>query len=143
MSIGTDRTVKKPATGSNTALERSAAWALIVISSIHVVFFGIQVVGYGHLSAWLGGALWGPEVLDVEMSQAQGAFWQLLGSFVVPLVLLSALLLRLLRARVPIPGFIGYGLAVWLLICSAVMEPAGFALGLIPAGMLILAHHRR
>ncbi|MDQ3734343.1 MAG: DUF6463 family protein [Actinomycetota bacterium] len=143
MSIGTDRTVNRPTVASGQALERAAIWALIVISSIHVVFFSIQVVAQGHLSAWLSGQLWGPQVLDVEMSQAQGAFWQLLGSFAIPLLLLSALLLRLIRTDVPIPGFIGYGLAIWLLICSAVLEPSGFPLGLLPAGMLIVAHRRR
>jgi len=32
---------------------------------------------------------------------------------------------------------------VWILVCSAILEPSGFPLGLIPAGMLILAHRRR
>ncbi len=143
MSIGTDTTVNKPSAKSGAVLERAATWALLIISLMHILFFSIQVVSSGHLSAWLSGQLWGPQVLDVELSQAQGAFWQLLGSFAAPLVLLSALLLRLVRTDVPIPGFIGYGLAIWLLICSVVLEPSGFPLGLIPAGMLIIAHRRR
>lgn len=57
--------------------------------------------------------------------------------------LLAALLLGLLRAEVPIPGFVGYVLFAWILVCSAILEPSGFPLGLIPAGMLILAHRRR
>jgi hypothetical protein len=67
----------------------------------------------------------------------------LVASFAVQLLVLSALLLGLLRAEVPIPGYVGYALMVWILVCSAILEPSGFPLGLIPAGMLILAHRRR
>lgn len=116
---------------------------MIVIGGVHAIAFTIQALANGHVASWLSGDLWGSEVWAAEQSQSQAAFWLSLGSLAVPLVLLAAALLALIRADVPIPGSIGYGLAAWVLVCSAVMEPAGFPLGLIPAGMLILAHRRR
>ncbi|MDQ3715661.1 MAG: DUF6463 family protein [Actinomycetota bacterium] len=114
-----------------------------MIGGAHAVGFTIQALVYGHVRNWLSGDLWGTQVWEAEQSQSQAAFWLSLGSLAVPLVLLAAALLALIRADVPIPGSIGYGLTAWVLACSLIMEPSGFPLGVIPAVMLILAHRRR
>ena len=125
--------------GAANKLNRWGARLLIVIAIVHLVFFTAQAFSLGLVRGWFTGELRSPETLQAEMSQSQAAFWQSLGSFAVPLILLAVLVSVLVKANVPVPGFLGYGLGVWVLVCTVILEPSGFPLGLIPVALLITA----
>ncbi len=130
----------KGTTGTAGNLNRWAARLLILISVTHLVVFTGQAFALGFVSGWLTGDLRGLHTLEPEMSQSQAAFWLALGSFAVPIILLAALVNVLVKADLPVPGFVGYGLAGWVVACSVILEPSGFPLGLIPVALLIAAH---
>lgn len=121
-------------------LNRWAARLLILISVGHLMVFTVQAFALGVVPGWFTGELRSLDTLELELSQSQAVFWANLGSFAVPLILLGALVSVLVGADLAVPGFVGYGLGVWVVLCSVILEPTGFPLGLIPAALLIRAH---
>lgn len=73
---------------------------------------------------------------------AGGAFWIVVGSFAVPLLLLGLLIGQLARRGVALPQSVGWGLAVWGVVGAAILQPTPLLIGLVPAMLLIRAVRR-
>jgi hypothetical protein len=114
-------------------------WAgriLVILGVMHLVGLGAQ--NTEHVDDWFTGALWGlPRDQFVEPSGANGAFWIVVGSFAVPLLLLGTLISHLARRGVVVPQSVGWGLAVWCTVGAVILEPTPMLLGLIPAVLLV------
>jgi hypothetical protein len=70
---------------------------------------------------------------------AAEAFWFSVGSFGVPLLLLGSLVTWLLRRGVPVPGWLGSGLAAWAVLIGLVSGFDGGTLVLLTIGVLLTA----
>ncbi|MDT3395885.1 DUF6463 family protein [Streptomyces sp. B1866] len=113
-----------------------AGRSLILLSVAHLVGMGAQ--NTASLDEWFGGGLWGLSRQEfVHPDGAAGAFWLVVASFAVPLLLLGALVTHLARRGVVVPQSIGWGLAAWCAAGAAILEPAPLLLGLVPAALLI------
>ncbi|MER7107411.1 DUF6463 family protein [Streptomyces sp. NPDC000229] len=119
----------------------AALWAgriLVALGALHLVVTGAQNTRY--LDEWFTGALWGlPRDEFVHPGGAVGAFWFVLGSFAVPMLLLGVLVAHLARRRVAVPRSVGWLLGAWCLVAAAILEPTPMLLGLVPAVLLIRA----
>ncbi|MFC6100212.1 DUF6463 family protein [Olivibacter domesticus] len=132
---------QEPLTAKAARLYKWAGWMLVSICLLHFVFW--SVVSYHSWGAWISGALWDhvdPETLAAF--ELNFEFWALPGSFMIPLLLLGLLITRAAQMRDRLPRYLGWSLLLWVLICSIILEPSGFPLGLIPAVMLIMAHKK-
>ncbi|RNL83451.1 hypothetical protein EFW17_15715 [Halostreptopolyspora alba] len=107
---------------------------MVGIGVLHTAFF----LPHPYWRSWLSGDLWGgggdPESVAV--------FWALPGGFVVVLVVLGLLVARLGRGGQTVPGYTGWVLGAWALVCVLLIGPSGFLLGLVPAGLLVTATMR-
>lgn len=141
MSNETLHVRQKPLTPKAAILYKWAGWLLAGICLLHFVFW--TVVTYHSWWAWASGSLWSlvdPQTL-IEF-KLNFEFWALPGSFMVPLFLLGLLIVRAARLGDRLPGYLGWVLLVWVIICSYILEPSGFPLGLIPCIILIVARYR-
>ncbi|MCP3819667.1 DUF6463 family protein [Streptomyces sp. A3M-1-3] len=121
---------------------RWAGWILIVMGAGHLVALGVQDGEY--VDEWFTGALWGlPREEFIHPSGANGAFWIVVASFAVPLLLLGLLITQLARRGVVVPQSIGWGLALWCVVGAAILEPTPLVLGLVPAALLIREARQR
>jgi hypothetical protein len=111
----------------------------VALAAAHVAYFLPSALGAA--GDWIDGALWTLD-LDAEMTGTDAAFWALPGGFAVPLGLLGLLIRRQARQGTPPPAYLGWGLGAWALLASVLTEPSGFPVGLIPAGMLVVAARR-
>lgn len=114
-----------------------AGWSMVGIAALHVVFW--SVVTWPDWGAWAAGDLWGAEPATALQYRLHHGYWALIGSFAVPLLLLGLLTVQVTRLGVPLPWYVGWILLAWVLLASALMEPNGFPLGLIPSFLLIVA----
>ncbi|KJY30292.1 MULTISPECIES: DUF6463 family protein [unclassified Streptomyces] len=122
-------------------MSRWAGRILVVMGVGHLVVLGVQNAEY--LDEWFGGALWGlPRGEFVHPGGANGAFWIVIGSFAVPLLLLGLLVDHLARRGVAVPQSVGWGLAAWCLVGSTILQPTPLLLGLVPALLLIRSTRR-
>lgn len=132
---------QEPLTAKAALLYRWAGWMLVGICLLHLVFWSI--VTYHSWNVWISGALW-----EYENPQTRTAFelnfefWALPGSFMIPLLLLGLLIAHAARMRNRLPRYLGWSLLLWVLICSIILEPSGFPLGLIPVVILIMAQKK-
>ncbi len=134
MTIDTDRSLR----GRARTLTVWAGRLLVFIGILHLVFFGVPSLE--HMPGWIAGDLRGMDIAPAEqMSQSEGLFWALIGSFAAPLILLGLLVSWLGKASRAVPAFVGWGIGIWVVIGVAIMEPSGFPLGLIPVVMLFIA----
>jgi hypothetical protein len=128
-------------TVSSVSLARTlTAWAgrlIVGIATLHIVFF--VVVSWDYLPGWVTGDLWVIEPFDAPISQSQAHFWALPGSFAVPLLVLGAVIVRSAREDRALPAYVTWTITAWIVTCALVLEPSGFALGLVPAGLLVAA----
>lgn len=119
-------------------------WAgriLVLMGAVHLIVLGVQNGEY--VDEWFSGALWGlPREEFVHPAEANGAFWIVVASFAVPLLLLGLLITRLARQGVAVPQSIGWCLGAWCLVGAAILEPTPLLLGLAPAILLIRAARR-
>lgn len=126
---------------------RWSAAALIALCAVHLVVLGIDLGR--EAPAWLGLNMWTfdhwqPVHDQPAGMQASGAvFWATVGSFVAPTLVLGALVLWLDRRRLPIPAFVGWALAGWMALATAIMPPSGFPVGLAIATCLAIGLARR
>lgn len=119
------------------ALTLLAGRLIVAIALLHIVFF--VVVSWDHLPGWLAGDLWRNAALDAPMTQSEAHFWTLLGSFAVPLLLLGAVMARSAKEGRLLPAYITWTITAWVVVCTLLLEPSGFPLGLVPSGMLVAA----
>jgi hypothetical protein len=102
----------------------------------------MTVINRTHLGGWAGGDLWSaPERLDA-LPPETGAFWMVLGSFGLPLLLLGAIIDGQGRAGIVPPAYVAWGYGIWGIVCTAVMPASPFVTALIPAIMLLVARRR-
>ena len=124
--------------------ERMTRWAgrLVVLHGTAHTVGALTVEGAArHAGAWLAGELRGDDL--AHMSAANSAYWLSVMSFGPPLVLLGLLLLWLARRGTVPPPFVGWALAGWTLLDTAVAGPgAGQGLILLLAAGLLLAAAR-
>jgi hypothetical protein len=93
-----------------------------------------------HIGGWLAGSAWPPAGGLSDMGPAVGAFWLTFGSFALPQLLLGALIAKQGREGRTVPAYVGWGLAGWGVVCTALFEPSPFITVLIPAVMLLRAN---
>ncbi|MFG2877545.1 DUF6463 family protein [Streptomyces sp. NPDC048337] len=145
MSIGTRSAVNAPAhvdgaPGPDRA-RTLAVWAgrsTVAIGAVHIAFFTVKT--WSRWGDWLGGGLHGPNAIeDPANAPSLADFWGLPGSFAVPLILLGLLVVRMARTGQEIPRHLGWALGAWVLAGGWILEPSGFALGLVPVTLLLLA----
>ncbi len=124
-----------------------AGRSMIIISLVHMLVLGVDALP--QLSGWLRLRLWTLEhwrpasEIGVDLLLSQQAFWSTVGSFAIPLMVMGALLSWMAARGQRVPAFVGWALAAWVLVCTFIMEPSGFPLGFIPAGLLIAASRTR
>ena len=118
-------------------LTRWAGWSMVGIAALHVVFW--SAVTWADWGAWGAGDLWGAEPATAVEYRLHHGYWALVGSFAVPLLLLGLVTVSVTRLGFPLPRYVGWIVLAWVLLASALMEPNGFPLGLIPSILLIVA----
>ena len=120
---------------------RWASGAIMLLCIIHLAVLGLDVPG--EWNRWISFNLWTfdhwqflrAQPIDLALSGA--VFWATVGSFAFPLLILGALVWWLDRRGLPIPSFVGWSLAGWMLFATLLMAPSGFPVGLAVA--LVLA----
>ncbi|OLF14963.1 hypothetical protein BU204_24760 [Actinophytocola xanthii] len=108
---------------------------------MHLAFFLVRSLDF--VPDWVGGELWRVVPDGDPMPQAQAYFWQLLGSFAVPLLLVGLLLVRFARAGRALPPFVTWTVAGWTLVCALVLLPSGFPVLVVASVLLVLGRARR
>ncbi|MBB4930182.1 hypothetical protein F4561_001002 [Lipingzhangella halophila] len=116
----------------STTLNRLAGWAMVAIGVVHTAVF----LPHPYWADWLSGDLWA----GGGAPEAVAVFWALPGSFVPVLVVLGLLVARAGRRGEALPGYTGWVLGAWALLCVLLIGPSGFLLGLVPAALLIAAN---
>lgn len=133
-----------------TTADRLTKWAgrsLIAICLVHMLILGIDAMPW--LPEWSRLQLWSMEhwepaaQFEPALLLSSHAFWSTLGSFALPMIVVGAWLSSSAAEGSRVPAFVGWGLGAWVLLCSLVIEPSGFPLGMIPACLLIAADRRR
>lgn len=117
----------------------------------------MTVLGAGHLSllaifswtdiaGWADRGVWAAVPLDPTGAEATApslqnavAFWAGPGSFAVPLVLLGCLTWHLAGRGVPVPAWLGWGLAVWCLVGGVLLVPSPYFAGVVAGALVVLA----
>lgn len=123
-----------------TLLNRLAAWILMTLAAVHIVLFSVLALVRGYVPGW-----WRGELRDLSLSAplaagpSQAAFWASIGSIAIPVLLLGAVVESLAKAGAAVPAFLGYALAIWVLLAAIIMEPSGFPLALVAALLLVKA----
>lgn len=117
-----------------------------------------MTLGVGHLTLavlidrtrvadWLDEGLWAAVPLGAaETVEAQAnatAFWGGVGSFAVPLAVLSGLLWRLAGREVPVPAWVGWTMAGWCALGGVLLVPSPYFVGMIPGLLIVLASRHR
>ncbi|CAM5377703.1 Integral membrane protein OS=Streptomyces lavendulae subsp. lavendulae OX=58340 GN=SLAV_03615 PE=4 SV=1 [Streptomyces lavendulae subsp. lavendulae] len=119
-----------------------AGRSTVAIGAAHLVYFSLKT--RSHWGGWACGALHGRAAIDDPANAASvGGFWSLPGSFAVPLILLGLLVSRMARTGQEPPGYLAWTPAARVLLCTAVLEPSGFPLGIVPVALLLLARRHR
>lgn len=118
-----------------------AGWLIVVVAALHLVFFLILSLEF--VPDWASGALWMPVSTDEPMPQGQAYFWQLVGSFAVPSLLLGLLLVRFAKEGRALPAYVTWTVAGWALVCSLILLPSGLPALLVASVLLVLARLRR
>lgn len=119
---------------------KTAGIGLIVLGIIHLVVLGAEVPA--ELSRWKSLNLWTFDHWAPLRSQApdlalsNGVFWQSVGSFAVPMLILGSLIVWMDRKGIAVPSFVGWGLLAWTLLATLVMPPSGFPVALAVCGVL-------
>ena len=135
-----------PASPQVKVMLRWAGYTMIAIGLLHIAVLGMDALPL--LGGWASGVLWTTDHWQPVASQAHdmvvnnAAFHATVGSFAGPVIVFGAVVLWMDRRDVTPPAFLGWGLGVWALLASLIMEPSGYPLGLIPAMLLILAARR-
>ena len=124
-------------TGRARTLTIWAGRLIVAVAALHLVYFTVRSLEF--VPDWASGALWTPLAMDDPMPQAQGFFWQLLGSFAVPLLLVGLLLARFAKDGRALPSYVTWTLAGWVLVCALVLLPSGFPLLVVAAVLLVVA----
>lgn len=117
-----------------------------------------MVLGVGHLvtatvisrelvASWLTSGLWSAVPLALtgatpEVLRDVIAFWAGLASFGLPLFLVGMLLWRLARHAVLVPAGVGWILTGWCLVCTVILAPSPFYLGIAGGVLVIVASSR-
>lgn len=121
---------------------KTFAWAIIGLSILHVIVLGYDASTYavpmmeGELWTW---EHWGPVADQRQDLVLTGfAFWSTIGSFAVPLGILGALVLWMIRHDIRVPGFVGYALLAWSVLSAVLMPPSGFPVAVLVAAGLCL-----
>lgn len=121
--------------------------ALVGIGILHMVVLGLDALA--HVPGWLRLRLWTAEHWKPFLAQSpdilasNAAFWSTVGSFAIPVIIIGALVIRLDERKIEIPAFVGWGLLVWAVAASLIIETSGFPLAAAIALCLIVGVRRR
>lgn len=121
-------------------LYKIAGWGLFGICLLHLAFWSVAT--WRSWPGWISGKLWDVTNQSYEATKMHFHFWALPGSFMVPLLLLSLLMVRAAKHKDKLPTYIGWGLLAWVIACWLMLLPSGFVLGVIPAILLIAANRK-
>lgn len=123
-----------------------SAWAMLALSILHMIVLGYDASTYA--VPMMQGALWTWEHWGPIAGQRQNlvltgfAFWSSIGSFAVPLGVLAALVLWMIRRDIRVPRFVGYTLLAWTALSAILMPPSGFPVAAFVAAGLCLGLKR-
>lgn len=123
---------------------RLLSWAsgtLLVLGVGHAVVS--VIIDWSRIADWLGDGLWATVPLipeqTVDDQAVVAAFWGGVGSFAVPLVLLGLLVRHLAARGVPVPAWVGWGVAGWCALGGIMLVPSPFFVGVVPGVLIVLA----
>lgn len=129
-------------TGSARALTIWAGRLFAVVATMHLAFF--LVGSLDHLPDWVpGGELMTTVSPGEPLPQALAYFWQSVGSFAVPTLLLGLLLARFAKDGRALPAYVTWTLAGWTLVCALIVLPSGLPLLVVASALLVVARLRR
>lgn len=115
------------------ATKQRTVWAgrtMAAIAGLHTMVF----LPHPYWVRWLTGGMWRGDEIPEE---AYTLFWALPGSFVAVLAILGLLVSRAGRRGEGLPGYVGWGIGAWCVMCLLLIGPSGFVFGIVPAGLLI------
>ncbi|GAB2482127.1 DUF6463 family protein [Nocardiopsis aegyptia] len=131
-------------TNTGKRLLRWASGIMIVLGTGHLSL--LAVYSWTDVAGWADRGVWAAVPLDlagVEVTPAalQNAltFWAGPGSFAVPLILLGCLTWHLAGRGVPVPAWVGWGLAVWCVVGGVLLVPSPYFAGAVAGVLVVLA----
>ncbi|MCT2581664.1 DUF6463 family protein [Actinophytocola gossypii] len=124
-------------TGRARTLTLWAGRLIVVVSAAHLLFFLVTSLDF--VPDWASGALWEATAVGEPPPAEQGAFFRLLGSFAVPLLLVGLLLWRSAAREQALPGYVTWTVAGWSLLCALIQPASGFPLLVVASVLLVLA----
>lgn len=127
---------------------RWGAYVLIATGVLHMLLLGHDALPA--IGGWLQFDLWTPDHTtrpvaqrDLALLRAEHAFWSTIGGAAIPLIILGFLILWLRNRGYPVPDFVGWAIGLWALACSAIIQPSGFPVLLVVAGLLVFGVRAR
>lgn len=121
---------------SRKLLLRWASGIMVVMSGGHLLL--LLFLKWEVVAGWAERGLWAtvPLLSPGDLAN-KAAFWGGVGSFSIPLILLSCLIWHLAGRGVAVPAGVGWGVAAWCLVSGVLLVPSPFFAGII-SGLLIV-----
>ncbi|WP_304453075.1 DUF6463 family protein [Nocardiopsis sp. YSL2] len=131
-------------TDTGRRLLRWASGIMVVLGAGHLAL--LAVFSRADIAAWGERGVWAAVPLDLAgtgatMVSLQNSltFWAGPGSFAVPLILLGCLTWHLAGRGVPVPAWLGWGLAAWCLVGGVLLVPSPYFAGAVAGALVVLA----
>ncbi|MFE3458255.1 DUF6463 family protein [Nocardiopsis aegyptia] len=131
-------------TNTGKRLLRWASGIMIVLGTGHLSL--LAVFSWTDIAGWADRGVWAAVPLDLAGAEVTPAalqnaltFWAGPGSFAVPLILLGCLTWHLAGRGVPVPAWLGWGLAVWCLVGGVLLVPSPYFAGAVAGVLVVLA----
>lgn len=128
-------------TGRARTLTIWAGRLIVAVAAMHLIYYLVWTLDF--VPDWARGDLWTSVPPDGPMPQSMAYFWQLLGSFAVPSLLLGLLLARFAKEGRALPAYVTWTLAGWSLVCALILLPSGLPLLVVASVLLVLARRSR
>ncbi|GAB3448263.1 DUF6463 family protein [Actinophytocola sediminis] len=129
-------------TGRSRTLTIWAGRLFAAVAVMHLAFFLVGSVDF--LADWApGGPLWTTVSPGEPLPQALAYFWQSIGSFAVPTLLLGLLLAGFAKQGRALPAYVTWTLAGWTVVCAVIVLPSGLPLLVLASVLLVVAGRRR
>jgi hypothetical protein len=135
-------------TNTGGRMLRWASAILIALGTGHLVL--LAVFSWPDIAGWADRGVWAAVPLDLAGADPTVAslenavtFWAGPGSFAVPQILLGGLIWHLAGRGVPVPAWVGWGLAAWCLVSGVLLVPSPYCAGVVAGALVVLARRRQ